>query len=197
MTASSRTRTARPGSVPPADGGELRRTASRSRTSNLYYGAFLAVQDVNMSIKPNKATALIGSSGCGKSTFLRSLNRMHELDRRRARGGTRSCSTAQDIYAPSVDPVSVRRRRSAWSSRRRTPSRRCRSTTTSRPGSSSTARRVKKSDLDEVVERSLRGAQPVGRGQGPPRQAGHRACRAASSSGCASRARSPSSPRCC
>ena len=46
---------------------------------NLYYGAFHAVQDVNMTIEPNRVTALIGSSGCGKSTFLRSLNRMHEL----------------------------------------------------------------------------------------------------------------------
>ena len=32
-----------------------------------------------MTIEPNKVTALIGSSGCGKTTFLRSLNRMHEL----------------------------------------------------------------------------------------------------------------------
>ena len=46
---------------------------------NLYYGSFLAVEDVNVTIQPNKVTALIGSSGCGKSTFLRSLNRMHEL----------------------------------------------------------------------------------------------------------------------
>ena len=32
-----------------------------------------------MSIQPNAVTAFIGSSGCGKSTVLRSLNRMHEL----------------------------------------------------------------------------------------------------------------------
>ena len=42
---------------------------------NLYYGSFLAVKDVNDTLQPNKVTALIGSSGCGKSTFLRSLNR--------------------------------------------------------------------------------------------------------------------------
>jgi len=46
---------------------------------NLYYGSFLAVKDVNVTIEPNKVTALIGPSGCGKSTFLRILNRMHEL----------------------------------------------------------------------------------------------------------------------
>ena len=46
---------------------------------NLFYGDFHAVENVNMTIEPNKVTALIGSSGCGKTTFLRSLNRMHEL----------------------------------------------------------------------------------------------------------------------
>jgi phosphate transport system ATP-binding protein len=50
-----------------------------ARNLNLYYGDFLAVKDVNVRIPPNKVTALIGSSGCGKSTFLRSINRMHEL----------------------------------------------------------------------------------------------------------------------
>src|SRR5689334_19670280 len=46
---------------------------------NLFYGDFHAVENVTMTIAPNKVTALIGSSGCGKTTFLRSLNRMHEL----------------------------------------------------------------------------------------------------------------------
>src|SRR5690349_16151654 len=46
---------------------------------NLFYGDFHAVENVNLTIQPNKVTALIGSSGCGKTTFLRSLNRMHEL----------------------------------------------------------------------------------------------------------------------
>ena len=46
---------------------------------NLYYGDFHAVKDVTMPIEANQVTALIGSSGCGKTTMLRSLNRMHEL----------------------------------------------------------------------------------------------------------------------
>ena len=50
-----------------------------ARDVNLFYGDFHAVEDVTMTIEPNKVTALIGSSGCGKTTFLRSLNRMHEL----------------------------------------------------------------------------------------------------------------------
>ena len=46
---------------------------------NIYYGDFLAVEDVNLNIEPNKVTAFIGPSGCGKSTVLRTLDRMHEI----------------------------------------------------------------------------------------------------------------------
>ena len=45
--------------------------------------------------------------------------------------------------------------------------------------------------------RSLRARRAVGRGEGPARTTARSACPAASSSGCASRARSPSSPRSC
>ena len=46
---------------------------------DIYYGDFLAVEGVNMTIKARSVTAFIGPSGCGKSTMLRSLNRMHEV----------------------------------------------------------------------------------------------------------------------
>ncbi len=38
-----------------------------------------AVKDVNVTIKKNAITAIMGPSGCGKSTMLRAINRMHEL----------------------------------------------------------------------------------------------------------------------
>ncbi len=75
---------------------------------NLYYGDFHAVKDVTMMIEPNQVTALIGSSGCGKTTMLRSLNRMHELTPG-ARVEGEVVLDDQDIYAPNVDPVEVRR----------------------------------------------------------------------------------------
>jgi len=40
------------------------------RHLNIYYGSFLAVEDVNLHIAANKVTAFIGPSGCGKSTLL-------------------------------------------------------------------------------------------------------------------------------
>lgn len=46
---------------------------------NIYYGKFHAVSDVTLSVPPRNVTAFIGPSGCGKSTVLRSLNRMHEV----------------------------------------------------------------------------------------------------------------------
>ena len=46
---------------------------------NIFYGDFLAVEDVNINIEANKVTAFIGPSGCGKSTVLRTLDRMHEI----------------------------------------------------------------------------------------------------------------------
>ena len=75
---------------------------------DIYYGKFHAVDKVDIRIAPNAVTALIGSSGCGKSTFLRSLNRMHEL----VPGAYCTGSVlieGQDIYGKGVDPVQVRR----------------------------------------------------------------------------------------
>jgi len=45
---------------------------------NAWFGVAQALFDIQMSIAPNRATAIIGPSGCGKSTFVRCLNRMHE-----------------------------------------------------------------------------------------------------------------------
>ena len=76
---------------------------------NLYYGDFQAVENVTMTIAPNKVTALIGSSGCGKSTFLRSLNRMNDtIDGCRVIG--KISLDTDDIYDPSIDVVELRAR---------------------------------------------------------------------------------------
>lgn len=44
-----------------------------------YTGNIHAIKDVTLPIYKNSITALIGPSGCGKTTFLRCLNRMHDL----------------------------------------------------------------------------------------------------------------------
>jgi phosphate transport system ATP-binding protein len=50
----------------------------QTRGLNLWYDRFQALRDIDLSIKPGLVTALIGSSGCGKTTLLRCFNRMNE-----------------------------------------------------------------------------------------------------------------------
>ncbi|MDQ3485109.1 MAG: ATP-binding cassette domain-containing protein, partial [Actinomycetota bacterium] len=122
---------------------------------DLYYGAFHAVRGVNMTIQPNKVTALIGSSGCGKSTFLRSLNRMHELVAG-ARVEGKVVIEDQDIYASAVDPVAVRRQVGmVFQQPNPFPTM---SIFENVAAGLRLNKRTKKASLVDVVERSLRGA---------------------------------------
>ena len=148
-----------------------------------------------MTIEPNKVTALIGSSGCGKSTFLRSLNRMHELIPG-ARVEGEVLLDGEDIYAPGVDPVAVRRQVGmVFQAPNPFP-------TMSIYDNVAAGLKLNSTQDEQARPRRDRRAlaarrEPLGRGQGPARQARRRGCPAASSSGCASRAPSRSSPRCC
>ena len=123
---------------------------------NLYYGSFLAVHDVNVTLQPNKVTALIGSSGCGKSTFLRSLNRMHELIPG-ARVEGEVLLDDQDIYADGADPVLVRRQIGmVFQAPNPFPTMSIYDNVAA--GLKLNSRRMKKPEMDEIVERSLRGS---------------------------------------
>ncbi|MEO3810913.1 phosphate ABC transporter ATP-binding protein PstB [Sphaerisporangium sp. B11E5] len=84
--------------------------ASQIEVSDLdaYYGSFKAIEGIAMTIEPRSVTAFIGPSGCGKSTFLRTLNRMHEVIPG-ARVEGKILLEDQDLYGTNVDPVSVRR----------------------------------------------------------------------------------------
>ncbi|KMY43755.1 phosphate ABC transporter ATP-binding protein [Bacillus sp. FJAT-27916] len=50
-----------------------------TRNLNLWYGDNHALKDINLPIEENEVTAIIGPSGCGKSTYIKVLNRMIEL----------------------------------------------------------------------------------------------------------------------
>jgi phosphate transport system ATP-binding protein len=123
---------------------------------NLYYGSFLAVKDVNVTLAPNKVTALIGSSGCGKSTFLRSLNRMHELIPGAYAEGEVLLDD-QDIYAADADPVIVRRQ-IGMVFQQPNPFPTMSIYDNVAAGLKLNSRKMKKPQMDEIVERSLRGA---------------------------------------
>ena len=51
----------------------------RSENFNAYFGKNHVVKNVNIQIPKNNVVAVMGPSGCGKTTYLRCINRMHEL----------------------------------------------------------------------------------------------------------------------
>ena len=75
---------------------------------DLWYGDHQALHDINMNIPEKSITALIGPSGCGKSTFLKTLNRMNDLiPGVKITGDVRY--REQDIFAPGTDVNELRR----------------------------------------------------------------------------------------
>ena len=75
---------------------------------DLWYGDHQALHDISMNIPEKSITALIGPSGCGKSTFLKTLNRMNDLiPGVKITGNVRYRD--QDIFAPGTDVNELRR----------------------------------------------------------------------------------------
>ena len=74
---------------------------------DLWYGDHQALHDISMNIPEKSITALIGPSGCGKSTFLKTLNRMNDLiPGVKITGDVRYRD--QDIFAPGTDVNELR-----------------------------------------------------------------------------------------
>ena len=81
--------------------------ALETKSLNMYYSDYLALEDISLQLAAKKIIAIIGPSGCGKSTLLRVFNRMNELiPGVRIEGQV--LFNGQDLYAPSVDATEVR-----------------------------------------------------------------------------------------
>jgi phosphate transport system ATP-binding protein len=75
----------------------------------LFYGSKQALHHVDMDIGRNQVTAFIGPSGCGKSTLLRCLNRLNDLiDSVRVTGSV--IVGGLEILNPSLDVTELRKR---------------------------------------------------------------------------------------
>ena len=75
---------------------------------NLFYGQHQALKHVDIEIPERRVTALIGPSGCGKSTFLKTLDRMNDLvPGVSIQGSVRY--RGQEIYASDVDVTWLRK----------------------------------------------------------------------------------------
>jgi len=68
-----------------------------------------AVKNITMKFKERSVTALIGPSGCGKTTFLRCLNRMHDMTKNASVSGKVMIDNI-DLYDKSIDPIYHRRK---------------------------------------------------------------------------------------
>ncbi len=80
-----------------------------ARDFHLRYAGLHALRGITLDLPAGRITAIVGPSGGGKSTFLRSLNRMND----RVPGVVTEGSIlyrGTDIYGPRVDPVALRRR---------------------------------------------------------------------------------------
>ena len=123
---------------------------------NIFYGDFLAVEDVNINIEDNKVTAFIGPSGCGKSTVLRTLDRMHEIIPGAHCEGE-VLLEGKNLYDKDVDPVAVRRDVGMVFQRPNPfPTMSIRENVLA--GVKLNNRKISKSDADDLVEWALRGA---------------------------------------
>lgn len=73
------------------------------------YNDIIAVKNVSLKFREKAVTALIGPSGCGKTTFLRCLNRMHELTKD-AKVTGRVLLDGEDLYSNQQDAILHRRK---------------------------------------------------------------------------------------
>jgi len=73
------------------------------------FGAKTVLAGVDLEFTPGTITALIGPTGCGKSTFLRSLNRMNDKVRGYWRTGAIEFD-GEEISSHQMDPLVLRRR---------------------------------------------------------------------------------------
>lgn len=80
----------------------------KTRSLNVWYNSLQALKDINIEIPRNQITALIGASASGKSTFLRSLNRMLDIiPNTRVEGEI--LFEGENILGKEVDVVALRR----------------------------------------------------------------------------------------
>ena len=73
------------------------------------YNGKKAIKDIDMKIPDKAVTALIGQSGCGKTTLLRTINRMHDLTKGAEVTG-KIIIDGENVYDSHINPILQRRK---------------------------------------------------------------------------------------
>jgi len=76
---------------------------------NTFYGKNQALKSVTLDVEANQILGIIGPAGSGKTSFLRTLNRLNDLLPDFRMEG-RILLDGEDIYHPKMEPVMLRRR---------------------------------------------------------------------------------------
>lgn len=79
----------------------------KTENFNAFFGQNKILNNINFEIKKNTVCAIMGPSGCGKTTFIRCINRMHELAADASVEGIIKLN-GENVY--QMDPVFLRRK---------------------------------------------------------------------------------------
>lgn len=79
----------------------------KAENFNACYGENHVLKNINLEIEKNSVWAIMGPSGCGKTTFIRCINRMHELTPGATVQGSLKLN-GEEIY--EMNPVLLRRK---------------------------------------------------------------------------------------
>src|ERR1035438_9232266 len=82
-------------------------TILKSENFSAWFGEHQVLKNINIEIPRNNIVAVMGPSGCGKTTFIRCINRMHELTHE-ARVEGEMYFNDENIY--TMNPILLRRK---------------------------------------------------------------------------------------
>jgi phosphate transport system ATP-binding protein len=81
----------------------------RARDFSFFFGRFAALKAISLEVREHEIFGIIGPAGSGKSTFLRSLNRLNDLVPGWRKEGQLEVE-GRDVYEPGTSIVKLRRR---------------------------------------------------------------------------------------
>lgn len=86
----------------------MARSAIRAQSFSHYFGTKQTLKNINLEVRENEILGIIGPAGSGKSTFLRSLNRLNDLVPGSRVEGVLEVE-GRNIYEPGTSVTELRR----------------------------------------------------------------------------------------